>query len=211
MKKDKIIDTINFVTLCLMVVLIAIFHQNIRLTFLILGIGSLISGICLIIKKEKNGWAFSSFGLSLIIDSVLYNYGILDKPDAITFMICCTAFLLSFLTIIISFINIKNIYNQYSIKVVAKVVDLEKNDKVKKECYQIIYSYEVDGKTYNIGSLGYVDKNIPNIGDSKELLIDSNDYANVYFDKSRWQKVLEFVIESILALVSLIILITLFF
>jgi len=210
MKKDKIIDAINFVDLCIMVILITIFHQKLKITFLVLGIGSLVSGCCLVLKKEKNGWAFASFGLSLVIDSILYYYEILDKVDAITFMICCTAFLLSVLTIMISILNMKNIHKQYAMRVVSKVIDLQKNESVRKECYRIIYSYDVDEKTFNIASLGYVDKNIPNIGDSKELLVDPNDYANVYFDKSKWQKILEFGVETLLALASLIILITLF-
>lgn len=211
MNKDKVFSNLGFCVVVVTIILIAIFHNNISIIGLIGGIGGFLYGICLIVNKNSSGYLFTSLGISLACSFLLYNYKVFDRGDAVTFMICASTFLLMVITLVFMYINNKALFKMYNMQIDAEVVDLIKNPNTTKEYYQIIYQYELDGKVYSVGTPGFVNKNIPNIGDKKKVFVDSTDYANVYFDKSMKEKIYNVGLCAFFMIAALIITITLFF
>lgn len=211
MNKEKIFSNLSFIIAVITIILIAFFHNNIAIIGVIGGIGGFLYGICLMINKNSTGYLFTSLGISLAASFLLYNYEKFDKGDAVTFMICESTFLLMLITLIFMYINNKELFKLYNMSVEAEVIDLVKNPNTTKEYYQVMYQYELDGKAYVVGTPGFINKSIPNIGDKKKIYVDSNDYANVYFDKTMKEKIYNIGLCSFLMIASLIIVITLFF
>lgn len=94
--------------------------------------------------------------------------------------------------------------------VLAFVVDLVKNPNTKKEYYQPIYQFEINGEVYTVEGLTFIDKFIPKIGESIKLYVDSKNYTDVYFDKSKREKIYSMGVGLFLMIASLVILISLF-
>lgn len=209
MNKEKLLDSFSFIIVILTLILMLIFKDNIIIVGMIAGAGSFLYGMCNIVKKNSLGCIFFSIGLSLLITLLLYKR-VLDKADSVTFMICLSTFLITIFTLIFMYFNDKKIFKQYDIVVDGKVVDLIKNPNTKQEFYQVIYEYELKGKVYNVATPGYMDRNIPSIGDTIKIYVDSKDLENVYFDKTKKQKICNVLLCLLLMVVSLIILINLF-
>lgn len=209
MNKEKILDSLSFVIVILTLIIMLIFKDNIIMVGIIAGVGSFLYGICNILKRNSMGCIFFSIGLSLVVTLLLYK-NVLDKGDSVTFMICLSTFLITVFTLIFMYFNDKAIFKQYDIEVEGKVVDLIKNPNTKQEYYQVVYEYELKGKVYSVATPGYIDKNIPSIGDKTKIYVDSKDIENVYFDKTKKQKVYNILLCVFLMIVSLVILINLF-
>lgn len=211
MNKEKIFSNLSFAIAVLTIALIAIFHSNITIIGVVAGVGGFLYGLCLMVNKNSSGYLFTSLGISLAASFLLYNCKILDKGDSVTFMICASTFLLMAITLIFMYINNKELFKIYNMDIEAEVVDLIKNPNTTKEYYQVMYQYEVDEKVYTVGTPGFINKSIPNIGDKKKLYVDSSDYANVYFDKTMKEKIYNVSLCAFFMVASLIIAITLFF
>lgn len=210
MNKEKIINNLSFVIGVITVVLIAVFHKNLVISGVSAGVGAVLYGICIMFNKNSSGYLFFSLGISLSASLILFNYNVLDKGDAVTFMICLSTFLLMAVTLIFMYLNKKEIEKVYNIVVKGEVVDLIRNPNTNKEYYQVIYQYELDGKVYNVGTPDYVSKFIPKIGDSINIFIDPLDHANAFFEKSKTEKVYNIGLCTFFMIASLIIVITLF-
>ena len=209
--KEKLLNNLSFFIGILTVVLVVVFNSNFLLASFIGGIGAFLYGILVSLNKNNYGYLFISLGIGAFSTIILYRSGIFDKVDAITYMICVSVFVLMFITFIFSFINKKENSKLYNLEVEAIVVDLVKNKNTKKDFYQVIYEYELEEKRYTVGTPGFIEKNIPNIGDKKKIYVDSKDHSNVYFDKSLMEKMTNNAIVLSLMIVSLIIIISLFF
>ena len=125
-------------------------------------------------------------------------------------MICSSVALLMFFTTIFDGLIKKGIKAKYSLEVMAKVIDLEQNKNVKKECYAPVYEYEVDGTIYEIVAPYYLDKNIPAIGDELMVRVDPTNAEQVYFDKSISEELKEKFVAIVLMIVCIMIIVGLF-
>lgn len=210
MKKEEIINNIGFVIAVITVILAVCFKDNIVLVGIIVGIGGFLYGLCLSLNLNNSGYVFLAIGGSLALSLSLYKFDILDKGDAFTFMICCSIFLLMIVYLIFSKIKEKKIFSKFSLVVDAEVVDLVKNPNTKKEFYQPVYSYVVDGESYVVNALGYTDKFIPKLGDKVKLYVDPTNYESVYFDSKLTSKLYNIGLCLFLLIASLVIMITLF-
>lgn len=209
--KEKLLNNLSFFIGIITVVLVVIFNNNFLLASFIGGIGAFLYGILVSINKNNYGYLFISLGIGAFSSVILYRTGVFDKVNAITYMICVSVFVLMLITFIFTFINKKENSKLYDLVVEAVVVDLVKNKNTKKDFYQVIYEYELDDKRYTVGTPGFIEKNIPNIGDKKKIYVDSNDHSNVYFDKSLKEKITNNLIVLSLMIISLVIVISLFF
>ncbi len=210
MNKEKLLNNLAFSIGVITIVFIAIFRNNIFIEGIIAGIGALLYGICIMFNKNTSGYLFFSIGVSLSLALGLYNYKVLDKEEALTFMICMSVFLLMLVTLIFMYINKKSLFKVYSKCVEGEVVNLVKNPNTNKEYYQVIYHYSIDGSMYTVGAPEFINKHVPNIGDKQNIYVDANDPSNVYFDKSKKEKIYNVSFCVGLMLVSLIIVISLF-
>lgn len=208
--KEKILNTLSFAIIIVTILLIVIFQNSSQNMLLIASSGMILYGMCVILQKNKYGLLVLSMGLSILMAVCFYKFNVLDKVDSITFMICFTMFLLVLISFIFRCINNKKIFNKYNIVVNAKVIDLVKSPNSKIEYYQPIYEYNIEDKFFEVGAPGYMDKFIPKIGDSREIYVSSEDYMDVYFDKSKIEKIYNLISSLLLLVASLIIIITLF-
>lgn len=210
MKKESILNNIGFVIAVITILLVVYLKDDIVLAGIVAGVGGFLYGFCLSLTLNNSGYIFLSIGCSLALSLIFYRFKILDKGDSFTFMICCSIFLLMLVYLIFDKIKKKKIFNKYSLVVSAEVVDLVRNPNTKREFYQPVYSYNIDGVNYVVNALGYTDKFIPKLGDKIKLYIDPNDYESVYFDNKLIDKFYNIGLCLFLMISSFIIILSLF-
>lgn len=210
MKKDKILDVLSIVLFFVFGILLIVFKNNYSVLLYTTSIIGFLVGIIFILKKASFGFLISSVAGSLFFSTLFYYQKILVFNDCLAFMICSSVALLMFFTIVFDFINKFCIKSKYSLKVVAKVVDLKINKNIKKECYAPVYEYEVDNKVYEIISPFYFYRNVPAIGDEFIIRVDPNSNEEVYFSKSFGEEFKEKFVAILLIIICVFIIIGLF-
>lgn len=210
MKKTSIIDTCIYIVAVVMVILIAIFQNQLGVVFIVLSSGAFILGILALIKKQKYGFLACGCGIGGLLTYLVYNLKLLDFAESVTFMICISIVIVLFLTFIFSILNRRKVLREYNIEVEAEVIDLIRNVNTKKEYYKPVYKYEIKDMVYEVEAVGYINKFIPSIGDKKKILIKENDYGEVYFLPSKMQDIKDFCSILFLSLASILIIIYLF-
>lgn len=208
--KNKIIENLGFAIGVVTVLLVVIFAKKLQVVCFIAGGGLSLYGLISILKKENTGYVVFSAGISLFLATFLYIFNILSKGDSITFVICLILALILGISMVVDFFNKKKIKEIFGIEIIANVIDLEKNPNTKKDFYRAIYKYEVDGNEYTVANPEYTNRFIPKIGDTLKIYVDSNDYLNVFFDKSLIEKIYIYGLNLFLIIASLVIIVTLF-
>lgn len=208
--KDKILDGIIGLIGLVLVVLLVVFRTNYDALLYSASILGIIMGILFVIKKTNYGYLIISVSGSLLLSTIFYYADILKFNDCVTFMICASVALLMFFSTIFDFIIKKAVKTKYSLEIVAKVIDLEKNVNVKKECYAPVYEYEVEGVVYEILAPYFLEKNFPSIGDELLIRVDPKEPEQVYFNKDLGQEIKEKVVSILLMVVCILIIIGLF-
>ena len=125
-------------------------------------------------------------------------------------MVCSSVALLMFFSVVFDSLIKKGIRTKYSLEVTARVIDLEQNVNVKKECYAPVYEYEVDGNVYEIVAPYFLDKNIPAIGDELVVRVDPTNAEQVYFNKTIGDELKEKFVAICLIIVCVLIIVGLF-
>ena len=210
MKKEKILDGITLVLGLALVILLLVFRKDYDALLYSASILGILLGICFVFKKYNYGYLIVSMAGSLLLSTIFYYQKILIFNECVTFMICSSVALLMFFTTIFDGLIKKGIKAKYSLEVMAKVIDLEQNKNVKKECYAPVYEYEVDGTIYEIVAPYYLDKNIPAIGDELMVRVDPTNAEQVYFDKSISEELKEKFVAIVLMIVCIMIIVGLF-
>lgn len=210
MKKEKILDGITLVLGLALVILLVVFRKDYDALLYSASILGILLGICFIFKKYNYGYLIVSMSGSLLLSTIFYYQKVLIFNECVTFMICSSVALLMFFTTIFDGLIKKGIKAKYSLEVMAKVIDLEQNKNVKKECYAPVYEYEVDGTIYEIVAPYYLDKNIPAIGDELMVRVDPTNAEQVYFDKSISEELKEKFVAIVLMIVCIMIIVGLF-
>lgn len=210
MKKEKILDGISVILGLALVILLVVFRKDYDALLYSASILGILLGICLILKKLNYGYLVVSMAGSLLLSTIFYYQKILIFNECVTFMICSSVALLMFFTTIFDALIKKGIKSKYSLEVMAKVIDLEQNKNVKKECYAPVYEYEVDGTIYEIVAPYYLDKNIPAIGDELMVRVDPTNAEQVYFDKSLSDELKDKFVAIVLMIVCIMIIVGLF-
>ena len=210
MKKEKILDGITLVLGLALVILLLEFRKDYDALLYSASILGILLGICFVFKKYNYGYLIVSMAGSLLLSTIFYYQKILIFNECVTFMICSSVALLMFFTTIFDGLIKKGIKAKYSLEVMAKVIDLEQNKNVKKECYAPVYEYEVDGTIYEIVAPYYLDKNIPAIGDELMVRVDPTNAEQVYFDKSISEELKEKFVAIVLMIVCIMIIVGLF-
>lgn len=210
MKKEKILDGISVVLGLALVILLVIFRKDYDALLYSASILGILLGICFIFKKANYGYLVVSMAGSLLLSTIFYYEKVLIFNECVTFMICSSVALLMFFTVIFDGLIKKGIKAKYSMEVTARVIDLEQNRNVKKECYAPVYEYEVEGTIYEIVAPYYLDKNIPSIGDELVVRVDPTNAEQVYFNKSLGDEVKEKFVAICLMIVCILIIVGLF-
>lgn len=210
MKKEKILDGISVILGLALVILLVVFRKDYDALLYSASILGILLGICLILKKLNYGYLVVSMAGSLLLSTIFYYQKVLIFNECVTFMICSSVALLMFFTTIFDTLIKKGIKSKYSLEVMAKVIDLEQNKNVKKECYAPVYEYEVDGTIYEIVAPYYLDKNIPAIGDELMVRVDPTNAEQVYFDKSLSDELKDKFVAIVLMIVCIMIIVGLF-
>lgn len=210
MKKETILDTLSFIVGLVTILLVVFFKDKMNYLLFSLAIGGSLFGIILIMKKSNYGYLITSLGISLLGSVLLYRFNILDRPDAVTFMITGSVFSLMVISMIFSVINDKVNKKECSLLIYGEVVDLVKNSNTKDEYFQPIYEYVVDDKPYQVAYPKFLNKKIPDIGSKHKIYVNPKKHEDVYFEKEPIDKLYDYGISLLLAIVSLIIIITLF-
>lgn len=210
MKKENILDGITLVLGLALVILLVVFRKDYDALLYSASILGILLGICFVFKKYNYGYLIVSMAGSLLLSTIFYYQKILIFNECVTFMICSSVALLMFFTTIFDGLIKKGIKAKYSLEVMAKVIDLEQNKNVKKECYAPVYEYEVDGTIYEIVAPYYLDKNIPAIGDELMVRVDPTNAEQVYFDKSISEELKEKFVAIVLMIVCIMIIVGLF-
>ena len=209
--KDKILEWVNFFVGVVFVLLIYFFRNNIFNVLAVASIGASIYGLISIIRAEKIGYAFCSFGISIGVALIFYHFEVLTGGKALTVALMFGISLLMLVTIIFTFVNRNTMLKKFSLPVSAEVIDLVKNPNTNKEFYQPVYAYTIDGEVYSVGALNFINKNIPSIGERITIYVDPKDHESVYFDKDKKTAIQDLVIIVVLMLVSFGIGISMFF
>lgn len=210
MKKETVLDTLSFIVAVVTIILVVCLKSNFTYLILAGSIGSILYGLLASLNKNNYGYIFLSLGISALVTILLYMNKILDKSDSITFMITGSVFMLMIITLIFNYLNRKVNFKKYNMVVEGRVIDLVKNPNTKKEYFQPVYEFEVDGEVFNVDYPMFKNKFIPNIGDTQKIYVNSKDHKDVFFDKSTGEKIYDYALSAFLIIASLIIMITLF-
>ena len=208
--KEKIIDGIIGVLVLVLVILCVVFKESYFNLLISVGVLGLLLGILFILKKANYGFFVVSMALSLLISCVLYKTDVFIFNEAMTFMICSSVFFLMLFSTIFDFVNKRIIKEQYSLLVIATLIDLERNKNVKKECYLPIFEYEVDGIVYEIAAPYYIEKNVPSLGETISIMVNPKQHDQAYFKKPIKEDIKNISMAIFLMLACLIIIIGLF-
>lgn len=211
MKKEQLLDNICFALIVISLIIILIFRNNYKVDLYAIAFIAIVYGIMNIKKKGSTSFIFISLGISLTISGTLYFTKIFDLVKAFTFMIGCSVFLLMAVTLIFTYLRKKIIDENYALKVNAIVVDLVSNDNTNAKFFQPYYKYSVDDHDYSVLHPGFINKNIPKIGDTVPIRVSKDDYQDVYFDKTPTEKLFDLILVVFLLIVSLVISIMQFF
>lgn len=206
----KVIDGITGLLILVLVILIAVFKDNLSIVALCTGIIGTIIGICLMIKKSEHGILMLSITISLLIGTILYLTDLFVYEDSLTFTISSSVLLLTLLSLIRDGLIKKAMMLKFDTLVKGIVIDLIPNKNVSKECYIPLYEYEINGLKYEIEYYKSLDKNIPDIGDEISFRIDSNEPTEVYFIKSFIEEFKFKIVGIVTIIVCLLILVSLF-
>ncbi len=207
---NKILDNISFIVGGLTLVLVVVLQKNMPVALIVGGIGATIYGILEIIKNNKVGYMVFSIGTSLLVTLGIYLNNILDITDSITFMMCLFLIMVIITSFIFYILSDKISKNKHSLEINAQVVDLIRNPNTTKEYYQPVYTYEVDGELYDVSAIGFMDKNVPKIGDTTLIYVNPKDSTDVYFPARLKDKLYIIALCCVLIIVSVIIIVTLF-
>lgn len=210
MKKETILDTLSFIVAIVTIIVVVCLRSNYTYLILCGSIGATLYGLLASLNKNNYGYLFLSIGCSALITIILYMNKVLVRADAITFMITCSVFTLMIITLIFNYLNRKNNFKTYDLMVEGKVIDLVKNPNTKKEYFQPVYEFEVDGEVFNVNYPVFKNRFIPNIGDTEKIYVNSKDHKDVFFDKTVGEKICDYAVSAFLIIASLIIMITLF-
>ena len=208
--KNKVLENISFVIVAITLILIAVFSENGKMMLYIASGGLIISGILSCIMKNRHGAMILGGGLSLLTTMFIYTNEILDKVDSTTFFVCLTLILISVISYVFMVINEKDINKKYNMEVEAEIIDLEKNPNTKKEYYRPVYKYYLDNGEYKVALPYFLDKNFPKVGDKVKIKVDSNDHADVYFERKLLDKIYYWGTGAVLIIAAVGILISLF-
>ncbi len=208
--KNKILENMSFAVLAITLVVIAIFNKNANVMLYVASIGMIIYGLLASILKNRYGAMILGGGISLILAVTMYNNKILDKVDSLTFFVALTMCFICIISYVFMIINEKTLKSKYNMEVEAEVIDLEKNPNTKKEYYRPIYAYYLDNGEYKVALPYYLNKNFPKIGDKIKLKLDSNDHADVYFEKTLLNKLYYWSVGIVMIIASIGIIISLF-
>lgn len=210
MKKDKIIETIVFILLALFAVSIIFLQKKLQILFFVTGLVLIIVGILYALLKKKTSVLLIGIGASIVTTSMLYVNGIVDFATSVMFFLTLSFDVILFLTIIVMTVNRIIVGKIYEVKQQAFVIDLIKSNETKKEYYMPVYKYTYKTKDYYVESLGYINKNIPNIGDSIDILVSKKSPENVYILPRKKQVFIDYFGMSMLLILGILILISLF-
>lgn len=208
--KNKIVDTIRFIVGVVTVILVFVFKENFSTVGLIGGIGVLLYGICSLLIGERLGYVFSGLGVALFTSILIYKFEVLPQFESITFFMCLSLSLIIVISLIFDEVTDREAKNQHSLEVEATVVDLVKNPNINKEIYQPIYEYEVKDVVMEVGAPGYYEKKIPKLGDKLIIFVNPEDPLDVYFEKTKSDKLYSIAVGTFLLIASIVIIITLF-
>ena len=210
MNKEKILDMISTLIFIVGVILFIVYKNNMLVALTIAGVVGLLFGIIAFIKKEGYSVYLTAVSVVLIVTLILYSTKLLSRGNAITFMLLGSFVCLMIMSAIVTFVSRRYFLKKYSVVVEGVVSDLKKNPNTKKEIYNVVYDYDIDGKGYTAIDPYAVEKKTPNIGDVKKIYVDPNDYSEVWFDISKNKLIKEYILEFVSALIGIIILVTLF-
>lgn len=208
--KERIIDAIIGILVFVLVILCVVFKESYFNLLISVSVIGILLGILFILKKANYGFFVVSMALSLLISCVLYRMDIFIFNEAMTFMICSSVFFLMLFSTIFDFVNKKVIQEHYSLLITATLIDLERNNNVKKECYLPIYEYEVDGLVYEIAAPYYIEKNIPSLGETISIMVNPEQHDQAYFKKPIKEDIKNISMALFLMIACLIIVIGLF-
>ena len=208
--KEKILNNLIYMITVTIVILLVVFKDNMKVIAVILSIGLIMVGICLLLQKKKVGVLSFSGGLSLLISYLLNVNKILIFVDSFTFFICSSVLFMLVSTFVVEIFNRKAIYKKYNMVVEAQVIDLERNPNSKKEFYRPIYEYIINDIVYQVAYIRYIDKLIPNIGDRLKILVMSEDHQEIYFLPEKQEEIKNLIVGLFLVVASIIIIIGLF-
>lgn len=208
--KERIIDAIIGILVFVLVILCVVFKESYFNLLISVSVIGILLGILFILKKANYGFFVVSMALSLLISCVLYRMDIFIFNEAMTFMICSSVFFLMLFSTIFDFVNKKVIQEHYSLLITATLIDLERNNNVKKECYLPIYEYEVDGLVYEIAAPYYIEKNIPSLGETISIMVNPEQHDQAYFKKPIKEDIKNISMAIFLMIACLIIVIGLF-
>ena len=141
MKNSKVIDFLSYAVVLVAVILFVVFKNNIKISLIIIGIGGSLFGIFSLIKNETYGSYITSVSVILVITMILYLTSVLNRDNAVTFMIVGSFGFLMLLSGFMTIISRKICKKVYSNVVIGSVIDLKKNPNTKKEFYNVIYGY----------------------------------------------------------------------
>ena len=210
MKKGRIIDAIIFILLTLYAISIIFLQKELKILFFVTGLVLIIVGFLYALNKKKISVLLMGIGASIVITSILYRNGVIDFADSVLFFLNISFVVIIFLTIIVMTINKIIIRKTYEVKQQAFVIDLIKSKETKKEYYMPVYKYTYKTKDYYVEALCYINKKIPNIGDSIDILVSKKDPKNIYILPKKKQVIIDYLGLTGLLIVGILILISLF-
>ena len=207
--KKKILENASFIVGAATILAMFFCRNSLTNAAIVGSVGVIVYGLVNCLNSNKLGVLFMSIGASLLSAIFIYIADFLEKFEAITFFICMSMALMVIIATIFEILNLKAMLKKYSLLVDAEVVDLVKNPNTKKEYYQPIYEYTIGRDKFTVGLPGFLDKNLPKIGDTIKLHVNPEDNEDVYFDKKKSENIhmilvgLFFLIFSILIIISL--------
>lgn len=208
--KNKTVDTIRFIVGVVTVILVFIFKSSLSTAGLIGGVGLLLYGICSLLLGERLGYVFSGLGVSLFTSVLIYKFGLLPQFESITFFMCLSLSLIIVISLIFDEVTEREFKKKYSLEIESTVIDLVKNPNTNKEFYQPVYEYVVNDVVMEVGSPVYYEKRIPKLGDKLIIFVNPEDPLDVYFEKSKSDKLYSIAVGMFLLIASIVIIITLF-
>jgi hypothetical protein len=207
MDKKKIFSGIGYAVILVLLIVIFINQKNTKVILFAFAVGLMIYGIIQILNKKIIGYILACLSVSLAVTGFLYFSKVLALPQAFTFMLSSSVAVLMALTLVFTVVKKLMIDKSFELKVEAQVIDLVSNPNTDNRYFQPYYLYEIDGEEYNVLFPGFINKNIPKIGDKRTIRVDKNDHLNVYFEKTPMEKISDIVLEVFFLIVSIVIMI----
>ena len=205
MDKKKLVSGIGYAIILVLLIIIFINQKNTQIVLFAFAIGLLIYGIIQIMNKKIVGHILTCLSVSLAVTGYLYFSKTLALPQAFTFMLSSSVAILMVLTLVFTIIKKLIVDKNFELKVEAQVIDLVNNPNTDSKYFQPYYLYVIDGQEYNVLFPGFINKNIPKIGDKRIIRVDKDDHMNVYFEKTPMEKISDIVLEVFFLVVSIVI------